>query len=63
MRLGQRVAALELDRLSPGAGRMAGGCNSSFPLPLPPPPCCSCAVVLETELAVHSSANCFDKRL
>lgn len=24
---------------------------------------CSCAVVSETGLAVHSSANCFDKRL
>lgn len=63
VRLEWYVSALELDRPSPGGGRMAGGCNSSFPLPLPPPPCCSCAVVSETELAVHSSANCFDKRL
>lgn len=28
-----------------------------------PSHCCSCAVVSETGLAVHSSANCFDKRL
>lgn len=48
----------------PWNGHDGGGWNSSFPLLLPPRLVAAlCAVVSEMGLAVHSSANCFDKRL
>lgn len=48
----------------PSNGQDHQGWDLSFPQPLPPPlVAMPRAVVSKMGLAVHSSANCFDKRL